>query len=311
MRRETQKNLLFLIRRLCRIYSAATACVQQSRGLVAIRSTAFAAAACVADAICRVKAVDDPSAFALHYSGLCEGPTESYCIQAGSFDSLAANLPIYDPTMVSLRFRCLDYMRGLSKRLDGSDRKSIFNFDTSLTPNNGDIELITNLSIQLALPRPYPATKDALENHAASLITGKNGSIIEVLPEFANFRDIVFHFKHSVSGRSPTPANTEKHPWLPSDATLQWHARRRNKEDPTLEYHVTAFQDHHQAFVDNLATQKESKNAFAGFLSLFNKSGVERAKISSANATNVVNSCGEKFQKGRYDCSNGCDNVFV
>jgi hypothetical protein len=36
MRRETQVNLMFLIRRICRIYSAATACVQQSRGLVAI-----------------------------------------------------------------------------------------------------------------------------------------------------------------------------------------------------------------------------------------------------------------------------------
>ena len=74
MRRETQQlNMLFLLRRMCRIYSAATSCVQQSRGHVAIRPITFACAACIVDAICRVKASEDPSVFALHYSGLCEG----------------------------------------------------------------------------------------------------------------------------------------------------------------------------------------------------------------------------------------------
>ena len=97
MRRETQVNLLFLIRRMSRIYSAATACVQQSRGLIAIRTTAFACAACIADAICRVEAVDDPSPFSLHYSGKSEGPTQPFGIQAGSFETLAANMPIFDP----------------------------------------------------------------------------------------------------------------------------------------------------------------------------------------------------------------------
>ena len=66
MRRETQTNLLFLIRRMCRIYSAATACVQQSRGLVATRTTAFACAVVIADAVTRVEAVDDPSPFVLY-----------------------------------------------------------------------------------------------------------------------------------------------------------------------------------------------------------------------------------------------------
>ena len=70
MRRETELNLMLLICQICCIYVAATACVQQSRGLVAIWSTAFACAACVADTICRVK---DPSQFILQYSGLSEG----------------------------------------------------------------------------------------------------------------------------------------------------------------------------------------------------------------------------------------------
>jgi hypothetical protein len=307
MRRETQLNLLFLIRRICRIYSAATACVQASRGLIAIRSTAFACAACVADAICRVKAVDDPSTFALHYSGLCEGPTEPFGIEAGAFDTLGANLPIYDPAICSLRFQCLEYLRTLTFKKDGTRRGTIFNFDKSLSPTEADLVLIDQLSIQLALQRPYPKTEQALMNRAANLISGRNGSIIEVLPEFAYFRDIVFHFKHAVSGKAATPEVPASHTWLPSDATLHWETQRRDKEDPILVYRVTAFQGHHQEYVPRIAQQEEksksSKSAFKGFLSLFSaKTGLERSRLSSADANTVVNSCGEKFLNKRYVC---------
>ena len=309
MRRETQLNLLFLIRRMCRIYSAATACVQQSRGLIAIRATALASAACVADAICRVKAVDDPSTFALHYSGLCEGPTQPFGIQAGAFDTLASNLPIYDPNICSLRFQCLDYLRGRCLKADGTHQNTIFNFDVSMSPMEGDIELIDQLSIQLALPRPYPATDEAKMNHSAALISGKNGSIMEVLPEFEYYRDIIFHFKHSVSGKSQFPAETAKDKkWLPSDATLHWQmVRRKEKEERNgevekiiiYEYRVTAFGNHPQEFVDRVAAEQKSTTAFEGFMALFGKSTTERARLSSADPTNVVNSCGDKFQKGR------------
>ena len=310
MRRETQINLLFLIRRMCRIYTSATACVQQSRGLVAIRSTALACAACVADAICRVKAVDDPSQFALHYSGLCEGPTEEFGIEAGAFDTLASNLPIYDPNICSIRFQCLDYLRGRTLRLDGSKRHTIFNYDVALHPMEGDVELITQLAIQLALPRPHPATPEARANHAANLISGRNGALIEVLPEFEFFRDIVFHFKHAVSGKAaqaPVPAGKQGPAWYPSDAILRWEVRRtdreKEKENPMLVYHVTAFRGHPQEFVDKVASIETSKkNAFKGFLSLFSGSKPEdRARLSSADPTNVVNSCGEKFQSSRYE----------
>jgi hypothetical protein len=304
MRRETQLNLLFLIRRLCRIYSAATACVQQSRGLIAIRSTAFACAACVSDAICRVVAIDDPSAFALHYSGLCEGPTEPFAIEAGAFDTLGSNLPIYDPNMCSLRFQCLDYLKNLTTKMDGSLRHTIFNFDKSLSPTKGDTVLIDQLSIQLALQRPYPMTEQAMMTHSASLIGGRNGSLIEVLPEFEYFRDIVFHFKHAVSGTAATPEVADTHTWLPSDATLHWAVRRNEKEkdDPTLFYHVRAFGGHNQLFVERIAQQepKSKKNGFKGFLSLFSgKTRIERSRLSSADANTVVNSCGEKFLNKR------------
>lgn len=298
MRRETQLNLLFLIRRLCRIYSAATARVQQSRGLIAIRSTAFACAACVADAICRAVAVDDPSTFALHYSGICEGPTDPFGIEAGAFDTLGANLPIYDPNICSLRFQCLDYLRNVCTKMDGSKKKTIFNFDKSLSPMEGDTLLVTQLSIQLALQRPFPATEQALASSSANLISGRNGSIIEVLPEFEYFRDIVFHFKSAVSGKAQTAEVPDSHTWLASDATLHWELRRKDKEDPTLLYHVTAFQGHHQSFVERIAQQEDTskQKQFQGFKSLFaSKSRVERSRLSSADATTVVNSCGEKF----------------
>ena len=301
MRRETQLNLLFLIRRMCRIYSAATACVQQSRGLVAIRSIAFACAACVADAICRVKAVDDPSTFALHYSGLCEGPTEPFAIEAGSFDTLGSNLPIYDPNICSLRFRCLDYLREMTLKMSGDKRHTIFNFDASMTPMEGDLVLITQLSIQLALVRPFPATDEAMINHSANLISGKNGSIIEVLPEFEYFRDIVFHFKHAVSGKAQTAEKKDSRTWLPSDATLHWNVKRKDKEDPRLFFDVAAFHGHGQEFVERVAQEHTTETAFKGFLSLFSsKSKAVRARLSSADPTTVVNSCGDKFLNRRY-----------
>ena len=301
MRRETQLNLLFLIRRLCRIYSASTACVQASRGLIAIRSTAFACAACVADAICRAVAVDDPSTFALHYSGLCEGPTEPFGITAGAYETLGSNLPIYDPAICSLRFQCLEYLRGLTLNRDGSEKQTIFNFDKSLSPTKSDLVLIDQLSIQLALQRPFPKTEEAMMNRSANLISGRNGSIIEVLPEFAYFRDIVFHFKHAVSGKDPTPEVPASHTWLPSDATLHWVVERKDKEDPTLVYKVTAFRSHPQEFVPRVAQQevtdkKDTKKTFLGFKALFQaKTRIERSRLSSADPTTVVNSCGEKF----------------
>ena len=299
MRRETQLNLLFLIRRVCRIYSAATACVQQSRGLVAIRSITFACAGCIADAICRVKVIDDPSAFALHYSGMCEGPTQAFAMEAGSFDTLGSNLPIYDPNLCSLRFRCLDYLREMTFNEHGVKRNTIFNFDKSMVPTEGDVVLCTQLSIQLALARPYPATDEALANHTAKLIAGRNGSILEVLPEFGYFRDIVFHFKHAVSGKAQTKEDVPKSKtWLPSDATLHWAVTRNEKEkdDHSLYYKVQAFEGHPQEYVDIVAQEISSQSKFNGFMSLFSsKQRAVRSRLSAADATTVVNSCGDKF----------------
>lgn len=302
MRRETQLNLLFLIRRLCRIYSASTACVQESRGLIALRATTLACAACVSDAICRVVATDDPSTFALHYSGLCEGPTEPFGIEAGSYDTLGSNLPIYDPAICSLRFQCLEYLRCLTFKGDGSKRHTVFNFDKSLAPMESDLVLVDQLSIQLALERPYPKVEPTLSNRSASLISGTNGSIIEVLPEFEYFRDIVFHFKHAVSGKSPTPDTPGHVSWLASDATLHWSLERKEKEEGVAQYAVTAFKGHKQEFVPRVAQQeqksKDKGSYFKGFKALFSsKSRVERSRLSSADPTTVVNSCGDKYIK--------------
>ena len=301
MRRETQLNLLFLIRRICRIYSSATACVQQSRGLVAIRSISFACAACVADAICRVKACDDPSTFALHYSGLCEGPTEPYAIEAGAFDTLGSNLPIYDPNLCSLRFRCLDYLRASTMNDRGFKRKTIFNFDNIMTPMDGDTELINQLAINLALARPFPPTDEAMINYSASLIAGTNGAIIEVLPEFEYFRDIVFHFKFAVSGQAQTASDIpDSKAWMPADATLHWSVKKTGKDDPRLFYNVTAFHGHPQEYVEKIAVAPTWENEFKGFMALFSsKQRAVRARLSSADPNTVVNSCGDKFQHKR------------
>lgn len=297
MRRETQLNLLFLIRRMCRIYSAATTCVQQSRGLIAIRTTAFACAACIADAITRVNAVDDPSPFSLHYSGDCEGPTAPFSIEAGSFETLAANMPIFDAHFTSLRCLCLDYFRGNSLKMDGSKRPTLFNFDKSLVPMKGDLMLIDQLSIQLALPRPYPRTEKSLISNASSLIAGRNGMLLEVLPEMEYFRDIIFHFKHSVSGKAATPSDVaDNYTWLPHQATLNWAIKPLSSEDNTPIYTVTAFGGHLQDFVQ-MEENPTSKSGFKSFMRFFGKGKEVQRKLSAADPTNIVNSCGEKFLK--------------
>jgi hypothetical protein len=192
-------------------------------------------------------------------------------------------------------------LRGSTLRRDGTFNLTIFNFDVSDTSTAGDVELITQLAIQLALPRPYPATNEARANHAATLISGRNGAIVEVLPDFEYFRDIVFHFKHSVSGKSQAaePKDNKPQVWFPSDAILRWDVKRKEKEDPELIYSVMAYQGFPQEFVDKSAAVQTGPGAFQGFLSLFGKSKTERQRLSSADPTTVVNSCGEKFQKSR------------
>jgi len=89
--------------------------------------------------------------------------------------------------------------------------------------------------------------------------------------------------------------------WLPSDGTLKWTTKVTSTDDPTPIYHVTAFRGHHQEFVDisQPTTDEKVKSNFRGFLSFFGKSTVERARLSSADPTNIVNSCADKFQKGK------------
>jgi len=88
--------------------------------------------------------------------------------------------------------------------------------------------------------------------------------------------------------------------WLPTDATLKWAVKPVSEENKTLQYHVTAFRGHLQEYVDpSSAGRPDNKNAFSNFLSLFSKSKVARNKLSCADPTNIVNSCGEKFMKGK------------
>ena len=122
-------------------------------------TTALACAACVVDAFARVACIDDPSPFTWHYSGKNEGPTRPFGIEPGSFERLAANLPIYDPQLTLLRlFQCLDYIQGLTVVDNVNFNSKVFNYDVSLTPFGGDLVLINHLSIELALLRPHPRT---------------------------------------------------------------------------------------------------------------------------------------------------------
>jgi hypothetical protein len=176
-------------------------------------------------------------------------------------------------------------MRGMTIRDDGTWNPTIFNFDTSLTPHGGDLEIMNHLSIELALPRPYPVTESSMVTHAARLISGQNGSFIETLPEFEYFRDIIFHFKHAVSGATSTSNVGEGYIWLPTDATLKWTVKV-SEENKTLQYHVTAFRGTLQVVDPSAAVNQENaQNAFSCFLSLSSKSKISKNKLSCADPT--------------------------
>ena len=221
MRRETQTNLLTLLQRVCKTYQSATAVVQGSRGLLGSRSVTFACAVCVADAVARVKCEDDPSEFSLHYAGEAEGPTRPFCVSKGSFETMGSMLPVYDPNFASLRSRCLDYLEEARRGAGGG---AIFDFDEFPSAGAGDVAFVEQIACRLALPADGP-------DQVTQLISGTDGSLIEILPEFAAFRDVVFYFKHSVSGKNPCG---EERSWLPAHATLHWSVKeaeeKRRKE---------------------------------------------------------------------------------
>ncbi len=165
-----------------------------------------------------------------------------------------------------------------------------------MKPLKGDLGLIDQLSILLALPRTYHPTEKSLVSNAFSLLSGKNGLLfLEVLPEMEYYCDIIFHFKHSVSGKAAAPTDVaENFTWLPYHAKLKWTTAPLSGEDKTPVYSVIAFRGTQQAYV-RVDEAQTSKSAFSSFIRFFGKRKAERRKLSAADPTNIVNSCGEKF----------------
>ena len=167
-----------------------------------------------------------------------------------------------------------------------------------MLPGIGDIVFIDQISINLAIPRPEASSRLDRINNAAALISGRNGSLLEILPEMEYFRDIVFYFKHAVSGKSPFDPKITNTVWIPSDATLHWKTKASSNEDPRQCFLVEAFHGWRQEFVDIIIEEEKKKSKFQSFLALFKaKSTIERQRLSSADPTTVVNSLSEKLSK--------------
>ena len=168
-----------------------------------------------------------------------------------------------------------------------------------MMPGMGDMVFIDQISINLAIARPDKSSILDRVNNAAALISGRNGALLEVLPEMEYFRDIVFYFKHAVSGKSSFDPQQNRVGWTPSDATLHWGTHALSKEDARHIYIVRAFHGWNQEFVDiPIIEEEKEKSKFQSFLNLFgSKSPIERQRLSSADATTVVNSLSEKLRK--------------
>ena len=158
----------------------------------------------------------------------------------------------------------------------------------------------------------FPVTAVNQLSQTARILSGSDGSLVELVPELACFRDIIFYFKHSVSGTSPTTIESKSsgsnfsENYLPAHATLHWGTSVSNQSESTSKsstpgksdvtnlpiYAASAFGGTNQTFVKIIDESGNTlQNAFKNFVSLFTKNSVERSKLSSADPTNVVASC--------------------
>lgn len=207
-------------------------------------------------------------------------------------------------TIFSLAFFCSHlnlFVHLVSGHLNGGNRPTLFNFDQSMVPGMGDIVFLDQISIQLAIPRPDPNNRQERTTNASALISGRNGSLLEVLPEIGYFRDIVFYFKHAVSGKATFDPKHGKANWMPSHATLHWSTAPISTENVSHKFVVSAFLGYKQEFVEiATAVEEKKKSKFQYFVSLFNaKTEIERQRLSSADPTTVVNSLSEKLSKSK------------
>ncbi|KAJ1458452.1 hypothetical protein M885DRAFT_614307 [Pelagophyceae sp. CCMP2097] len=198
MRRETQRDLLALLRRLALHVRASSASIKATRALDGERILTLAAIAAVADAVTRSIACDEPSLLSLFYSG-CFGDAKHAILgdtKNGSspfgfnlrfFAAETGRALLPDPGLVASRSCLLDYFEAVQRIVP--KKNVLFRWERGFAVSRGDARLLERLCVAMAYPRGQMGA------WLPAYLTGERPGLVDQLPELAMLRDVVFILK--------------------------------------------------------------------------------------------------------------------
>ena len=228
MRYETQADILHLLSKLSIHFATASLSVKSTRSGDAVRMLTFACIATVCDATLRKIACDIPSQSSLHYSGRAKGPVSPFGFDLGTFEEESEYLKLSTPEAAVARTQVLDYFHQMKKVV--SPDHILFSFEKGSECCIADRLYVDQICLQMGFKR----------GEYVPDLTSPTRGLLQLYPEIASFRDIIFMFKLVMV---PTlDMLPEVKCWEPEEAVLSWAAAvgaTNNVQDSI--YSVTGF----------------------------------------------------------------------
>jgi hypothetical protein len=185
-----------------------------------------------------IDATDTPSPLAAHYAGCAGGPSLPFGVDHNPFAVESATLKFTEPELLVARGMALDYFA--SVRAAVPPARLLFTWESAAHFGGAELLLVGQLCSQLGLPTSAAEAEAALPAGAlpsaalasaaglpadwrAAYLTGELPELVELFPELAAFRDLIFLFKLLMCPeQSMLPPRAR---WRPSDAHLTWAHR--------------------------------------------------------------------------------------
>ena len=274
---DTQAEILRWLSLLCRHFAAASLALPLSASSDAARTLTFGAMAAVADAVVRIAACDAPSQFSLHYSGAAEGPAAPFALEMRHFERESARAQLLQPQYAAARTMLLDYFGDLARSVP--EKRLLFRFERSMGIGPGEEALITQINLQLG----FPTERRVLLLY----LSGEEPELLDLYPEMATFRDIVFYFKAMMVPSSD--ALPDLRAWAPADAKLSWAWK---KDDAGGAFAVKGFGAtlHCGGWLGDADDDGVPQSKPGFFTKLFGKAPKPRLPPSAADASALIGS---------------------
>jgi hypothetical protein len=219
LRYADQADIMRSLNMLCRHYTAVSLSLSPTQSFDAVRMLVLGCIACLADAVMRITACDNPSHLTLHYSGKAAGPIHPFGFEMGHYAEESETAVLTCPELTVARTQLLDYWRGQTEFLD--DGHIVFRFEQSMQFGTGDHNLLRQLCLSTGFPVGKNDPKTGLpDDTLVRYLSYDDRELIDSFPELAFFRDIVYCCKAVMAPTSD--ALPEINLWRPKDAALTW-----------------------------------------------------------------------------------------